>query len=50
MIEGNGKMSLRRSKLSTIKGSSAPRRRRREIFLLMMFNDKSKAKAATSLW
>jgi len=27
-IEGNGKMSLRRPKLSTTKGSSTPRRRR----------------------
>jgi len=29
---GNGKMSLRRPKLSNIKGSSSPRRRRSDIF------------------
>jgi hypothetical protein len=33
MVEGNGQMSLRKPKLSTTKGSSAPRRRRKFEYL-----------------
>jgi hypothetical protein len=39
-IEGNGKRSLRRPKLSTIKGSSAPGRRRRRY---MPFKDQNRS-------
>jgi len=37
-IEENGKMSMRRPKHSTIKGSSAPRGRRRKCIHLIYFN------------